>query len=165
MKKCLLLIVAITGLAALAGCANDGTAAASAPAASVPPAKPAPAAVVKDAELLIPADKVNAIAQGMNGATVRRLLGEPNKVVPFTKGNISGQIWSYRVAVSEVVNQVATSMRDVPAWDPIGNRAITVKEPVFQQEHVRTYTTLELLMVDDRLIERKPGHEIDRAFY
>lgn len=156
MKKCLFTIAAAAALIAFGGCATDN---------NTPTPKNAGAPRVNRANMLIPANKVNAIAKGMKGETVQQLLGKPFNVQPFSGGNVKGEIWTYRISVTETANQVPTSMRDVPAWDPIANQQITVQEPVYQIEHVRMYTTLQLLIVDGRLVERKPGVDIDRAFY
>jgi hypothetical protein len=164
MKNRLLLTTCVTLLLLLASCASEP---ASTPAKSAAAAESkAPATVPKGVELLIPAAKINAIAKGMRAEDVRAVLGSPTEVNQFTSGALTGEIWTYRIAASDTTTQVPTAMRDVPGWDPFSNRPITLQEPVYQVQHIRTYDTLDLLIVDGRLIERKPGRrEVDNAYY
>src|SRR5690348_2752737 len=117
MKKCLFTIAAAAALIAFGGCETDN---------STPAPKNVSATRNNRPNLLIAADKVNAIAKGMKAETVQQLLGKPYNVQPFSAGNLSGEIWTYRISETETANQVPTSMRDVPAWDPIANQQITV---------------------------------------
>ncbi len=164
MKKCPFLSLFSATVLLLAGCATDSSAP-TANTAAAPAAKPAPKHEEKKPETLIPVAKINSIAQGMKAETVREILGKPSQVTPFKKDTITGEIWTYRVAYADTLDQVATSMKEVPGWDPINNRAISIQEPVYQLQRTRVYTTLELLIVDGRLIQRKGGRDVDRVFY
>jgi hypothetical protein len=162
MKKCLLVSSSLALLLTLAGCVSDSATPTTKPAATTAPARPAP---LTHDDLLIPAAKVNAIAKGMKAETVRELLGAPNNVRAFAAGGEKSEIWVYRISVTDRAQQTPTSTRDVPGWDPISNKEVVTKEPVYQVEHIRTFRTLELLIVDGRLIERKPGVDQERSFY
>ena len=120
---------------------------------------------VRPEELLIPVKNVNALVRGMTAEQVTQLLGKPTRVATVPDAAVKSEIWTYRISVKQSTDQVATSMRDVSVFDPLTNDIKTIKEPVFQLQYTHTYTTLELLMVDGKLIERKGGREIDRSFY
>jgi len=119
---------------------------------------------IRPQEMLIPAKRINALVKGMPATAVRDSLGAPETVKTLATTPAKTEVWTYRIAVVEHTEQVATSMRDVPAWDPLSNRAITVQEPVYQMLHTRIYTTLELLIVDGKLVERKGAREIEHSY-
>lgn len=114
--------------------------------------------------VMIPAATVNALANGMSGDQVRALLGRPQTTRPFRPGGPGAEVWVYRISYVETTRQVAASTRDVPAFNPITGDQINVAEPVYQNQYTRTYRTLELLLIDGRLIERKAGTEVQRTF-
>jgi hypothetical protein len=124
----------------------------------------ASAMVPRNADLLIPAAKVNAIAKGMTADEVRALLGAPERVEPYSSAGATAKVWIYTLAVETKFHQVSTGMQEIPSYDPITGAATVIREPIMANRRVKRYTTLELLMVDDRLVERRPGRSVDVNF-
>jgi hypothetical protein len=157
MKVRVILSMAVAAVVGLSGCQTDnsGSGAQKVPSPSLGTRLP------RDAEMLIPAAKVNAIARGMSADEVRALLGTPEHVQPYGSRGGNAKIWIYNLAVQRTFHQVSSGIREVPAFDPITGASIVVREPIMTNRRVKRYTTLELLMIDDRLMERRPGHSVD----
>lgn len=124
-----------------------------------------PAATRSAGELaLVPAAKLDALVQGMSETQVRDLLGEPRSKRAATKVGPGAVIWTYRVGTREIVTQVPVAMEDVPSFNPLTGQPTTRQEPVYRNQHVTIYRTLELLFLDGLLAKRTSGQEVERWF-
>ena len=121
----------------------------------------AAAMVPRNADLLIPAAKVNAITKGMTGEEVRAVLGAPERIEPFSSAGTNAKVWIYTLAVETRFHQISTGVQEIPAYDPITGASTVIREPIMANRRVKRYTTLELLMVEDRVVERRPGRSVD----
>jgi hypothetical protein len=133
----------------LAGCA----------ATPAPAARPNPAAVAN-----APAKAFEALWKGMTAAAVRELVGEPAETRPFNAGGLDGQVWVYHRTVSDTTNLVAVGTQEVPSIASGPAKLIGTQEPIYQSETVVVAETIELLMIDDRLIEWKQSRQAKRSF-
>lgn len=139
----------IPGLAACllvlawAGCISDP-----AP-VSPPPAGPAPFA---------------ALQKNLRAPQVKALVGEPDEIKPFMAEGLASEIWVYRRKLSEAVIQVPIGSRDVPATNPITGQPITITETVYENQLEIVVETIELLLIEQRLIEWKRARSAERAF-
>lgn len=139
----------IPGLAACllvlawAGCISDP-----AP-VSPPPAGPAPFA---------------ALQKNLRAPQVKALVGEPDEIKPFMAEGPASEIWVYRRKLSEAVIQVPIGSRDVPATNPITGQPITITETVYENQLEIVVETIELLLIEQRLIEWKRARSAERAF-
>lgn len=137
----------------------------SSPSEGGPGAVRKPAATRAAAELaLVPAAKLDALVHGMSEAQVRQLLGEPRSVRAATKLGPGASVWIYRIGATEGVTQVPVSMEDVPSYNPLTGQPTIRQEPVYRNQHVTTYRTLELLFLDGLLAKRTTGQEVERWF-
>ncbi len=152
------LLLAFLAAALFAGCETTSNA----PAAGTKP-KAGPGQPSKP-EVLIPAAKLNAVKRGMTSAEVRGLLGNPNNISPFPAGELKGEVWTYRISVVKRTNFIAASMEEIPFVDPITGEMKMIKEPVLRPQYERFYQTLQFLMVQDRVTERRPAVEEERNF-
>lgn len=111
--------------------------------------------------MLIAPEKINAINKGMSADEVTQVLGKPDQVDAYPGGGPTGQVWTYKIAVENRVEQVSTGIREVPSWDPVANHATTIREPILTNRRIRRYTTLELLFTDGHLLERRAGRDVN----
>jgi len=162
MNKTALIIVSTFIVACFAGCETDnsGSGARSAGSAASSFGRRGGGRT----ELLIPAAKINAIAQGMTADEVRQLLGKPNRVQSYAAAGKTGEIWTYNLSVTEVVKEVSTGVREIESINPMTNQPMTIREPIMTQKRSQHYSTLELLMIDNHLVERRPGRDVDVGF-
>jgi hypothetical protein len=110
-----------------------------------------------------------ALRRGMKPEEVKTLVGEPLAVRSREPGPAGAaappaETWTYQRKVSEIVQQVATSTKDVPYFDPFLNTIRMIKEPVYQNETVTVLDTIELLMIDGLLREWKITRRTERKF-
>lgn len=154
IRPLLLLLAAVL----LAGCETTSNV----PAAGTKPT--AGTSRTSQAEVLIPARKLNAIKRGMTVAEVQNLIGKPDNVSPFPAGELKGEVWTYRISVVKRTTMIAASMEDVPFTDPVTGITTMIKEPLLKPQYERFYQTMQFLMVQDRVTERRPSTEEERSF-
>lgn len=95
--------------------------------------------------------------QGLSAADVKARVGEPTEVRPFpaSETGLAAEVWIYRRVLGGDERQVPIATRDVPAVNPITGLPFTVNEPVYETQAAAVVETIELLMVDQRLVQRK----------
>lgn len=115
--------------------------------------------------LLIPAAEINQLKPGLTAHQIIDLLGKPEMVKPIEAKGIQSEVWIYRVSWRETTTQVPTTEVDQPSINPLTGQPMTVKVPVYQNRTSRVYQTLELLMIDGKLEQRKPGRpEVETSY-
>lgn len=98
-----------------------------------------------------------ALHRGQSAAEVRASVGEPIEVRPFpvSETGLAAEVWVYRRVIAGDERQVPVTTRAVPAVNPITGLPFTVNEPVYETQAATITETIELLMVDQRLVQRK----------
>ncbi|HVU34650.1 MAG TPA: outer membrane protein assembly factor BamE [Opitutaceae bacterium] len=114
---------------------------------------------------LIAATKVDQLTPGLTAGQVIELLGTPLRRTPFSAPGLPCEVWVYRLDYHDAVSQVPVATQDQPFVDPVTGQSRGIPALVYQNEFVRTYRTLELLMVGGRFTERKTSREVERSFH
>jgi hypothetical protein len=104
-----------------------------------------------------------ALYKGQPAAEVKARVGEPAEIRPFpvTETGLAAEVWVYRRVVAREERQVPIRTRDVPAVNPITGLAFTVNEPVYETQSDAIIETVELLMVEQQLVQRKSRRHAD----
>lgn len=104
-----------------------------------------------------------ALHKGQTAAEVRAAVGEPAEIKPFvsTETGLSAEVWIYRRNVPGDERQVPIATRPVPAVNPVTGLPFTVNEPVYETQAATVVETVELLMVDGQLAQRKGRRQGD----
>lgn len=109
-------------------------------------------------------DPFVALQRNMGATQVKALAGEPDEIKSLQSTGLAGEVWIYRRKISESVIQVPIGTRDVPATNPITGQAITIAETVYENQVELAFETIELLLIDQRVIEWKRSRSTERAF-
>lgn len=96
-----------------------------------------------------------ALQKGQTAAQVRALLGEPVESKPYPAGGLVGEVWVYHRKISERDQEVPIGSREVPVTNPLTGVTSMANEPVYATQTITVIETVELLMVEQRLIEWK----------
>lgn len=104
-----------------------------------------------------------ALRKGQSAAEIRAAVGDPAEIKPFvsTETGLSAEVWIYRRDVPGEERQVPIATRPVPAVNPITGLPFTVNEPVYETQAATVVETVELLMVDGQLAQRKGRRQGD----
>jgi hypothetical protein len=93
-------------------------------------------------------EKRQNLRKGMTETEIRAAWGEPKAVHPGKPGET---VLIYEFKVLSAQNMVASSMVEVPNYDPINGAYKPVMEPVLAPQNVTVTQTIVLLLVEDRL--------------
>lgn len=102
-----------------------------------------------------------ALHKGQSAAEIRAAIGDPAEIKPFvsTDTGLSAEVWIYRRNVRGEERQVPITTRPVPAVNPITGLPFTVNEPVYETQAATFVETVELLMADGQLVQRKSSRQ------
>jgi hypothetical protein len=110
-------------------------------------------------------DHFAALEKGLPAAQVIALLGAPAATKPFSTAALNAEVWTYRRKISETVTQVPIRTTDIPYINPRTGQMDTRPEPVYENQHLFVIETVELLIVEQRLIEWKRSRTTETAIY
>lgn len=91
----------------------------------------------------------------MSSQDVRSTIGKPKRIKPMSQDGVVAEVWLYSYDTPAGVKQIATSMREIPFFDPITGVMRMIQEPVYSQQMTYVVETTELLMVDGALANSK----------
>lgn len=140
MKPILLSFLALAGLV-LAGCATG----------PVPPTAPARAGLA-------------ALTKGLTPDEVRALWGEPTTTRPLAAGTDNAVVWVYRRQLKTSDFPVATTVEEVPYFDPLTGVYTPIHDPAYTLATSELTQTIELVFVDDRLSAWKRSLTEEKSF-
>lgn len=146
-KSLWLPIGTLTLICLLSGCAN------------------APASAQKDPAGKKPTNpalrQLPVLMQGMTTDMVREKLGAPMEIKPMEVPTGKAEIWVYRIESTVGMTQVATSMKDVPAFTvtPTGVDTVMIQNPVYTMKEEKMLITLSLLIYNGKLTARRAQAE------
>lgn len=109
-------------------------------------------------------DPFVALQKHMGAMQVKALAGEPDEIRPSRSAGLSSEVWVYRRKISETVVQVPIGSRDVPATNPITGQPISISETIYENQLEIVTETIELLLIEQRVIEWKRSRSTERAF-
>jgi len=108
------------------------------------------------------------LAKGMTADAVRLQLGKPAELSMIVTAEGLAEEWTYHLTFQRST-EVATSMRDVPAYLGPGVGGAqgmgTVQEPVYSLEFREVHETIKLLMFQGRLLEWKSTSTEKRTYH
>ena len=111
----------------------------------------------------VASDPFAALQKNMSAAQVEALVGEPAEIKPFKAKGLACEIWVYRRKISETVQPLPIGTREVPATNPLTGQSITVTESIYENQFETVIETIELLMVEQRVIEWKRHRLTERV--
>jgi hypothetical protein len=110
-------------------------------------------------------DPYASLEKNLPAAQVITLLGAPDATKPFSAAGLGGEVWTYRRKVSETVTQVPIRTTDIPYINPRTGQMDTRQEPVYENQYHFVIETVELLILDRRLIEWKRSRTTETAIH
>ena len=99
-----------------------------------------------------PPDAFAALQKDLTAAQVKALLGEPAGIKPFKAEVPASEIWVYRRKISQQDREVPIGSQEIPRMNPLTGQMGTVNEPVYETQTLTVIETIELLMIEQRLI-------------
>jgi hypothetical protein len=110
-------------------------------------------------------DTFAALKKDLSAEQVIALLGVPDSTKPFGAPTPAAEVWTYRRKLSESVSLVAIQTTEMPLMNPRTGQMGTVMEPVYQHQTITEIETVELLLVERRLVEWKRRRSTESAFH
>lgn len=93
---------------------------------------------------------VAALSPGLTLDEVRALWGEPTETRPLS-GAENAVVWIYRRLIKSSDSPVATTVEEVPYFDPLTGVYTPIKDPHYTLATTELTQTIELVFVDGRL--------------
>lgn len=132
--------LALVFAALLAGCAT--------------PAAPGPSA----------ASGLAALQKGLTFDQLRALWGEPTETRPFRDGADNTVVWIYRRPVKTSDWPVATTVEEVPYFDPLTGVYTPIKDPHTTLARSEVTQVIELVFIDGQLAAWKRSLSEEKNF-
>ena len=92
-----------------------------------------------------------ALARGQTPDEVRALWGEPTETRPLAPDAPNAVVWVYRRLIKASDSPVATTVEEVPYFDPLTGVYTPIKDPHYTLATSELTQTIELVFVDGRL--------------
>lgn len=105
-----------------------------------------------------------ALEKGLTFDQLRALWGEPTSTRPFREDSPNAIVWVYRRPVKTSDWPVATTVEEVPYFDPLTGVYTPIKDP--HQTLARTEITqvIELIFIDGKLAAWKRSLSEEKSF-
>lgn len=105
-----------------------------------------------------------ALEKGLTFGQLRALWGEPTSTRPFREDTANAIVWVYRRPVKTSDWPVATTVEEVPYFDPLTGVYTPIKDP--HQTLARTEVTqvIELIFIDGKLAAWKRSLSEEKNF-
>ena len=103
----------------------------------------------------VPPDPFAALQKQMSAAQVRALVGAPAEIKPFKAEVPASEIWVYHRKVAQQDREVPIGSQEIPRMNHVTGQMGTANEPIYETQSFAIIETIELLMVEQRLIEWK----------
>lgn len=100
-----------------------------------------------------------SLREQMTAAEVTAALGEPAAKRAFKSEPFASEIWVYHRKAPGEERQVPIRIQEVPAVNPITGLPFTRQEPVYETQVTSIDETVELLMVEQKLVAWKTRRE------
>lgn len=99
---------------------------------------------------------------GMTAEQIVQIAGKPERVKKMKQEGIDAEVWYYSFKKAAGTTMVATSVQEIPYFDPLTGVMKTLKEPVHSLAHDYLVETTELLMIDGKLAQAKRYRSLKR---
>lgn len=102
-----------------------------------------------------PSDAFASLRKDMTAGEVTGALGEPAAKRTFKSEPFASEVWVYHRKARGEERQVPIRIQEVPAINPITGLPFTRQEPVYETQVTTVDETVELLMVEHKLVAWK----------
>jgi hypothetical protein len=111
-----------------------------------------------------PATGLAALQKGLTFDQLRAMWGNPTETRPFRDGANNSVVWVYRRPVKTSDWPVATTVEEVPYFDPLTGVYTPIKDPHTTLARTEVTQVIELVFVDGQLAAWKRSLNEEKNF-